>query len=86
MLGRPKMRSFGAAPGPKLAKPPTRKMPKLRPHMAFAAGAAMRQAFHDPATMAAPDQAFSTAMAMPQGVGAAPPESAMPAPAPPAAE
>ena len=63
---------------PKTPKPSIRKMPKLRPHMAFGAGAAMHRAFHDP-VMTAPDQAFSTAMAMPQGVGAPPVEPAMPA-------
>jgi hypothetical protein len=82
MSGLQKMKPLGA---PKMTMPRPRKMPKLRPHMAFGAGAAMHQAFHDPA-MTAPDQAFSTAMAMPQGVGAAAPEPAMPAPATPAAE
>lgn len=41
----------------------TKKMPKVKPKLAFGAGAAMHQAFRDPGTMAEPDQAFTAAMA-----------------------
>jgi hypothetical protein len=51
---------------PKMPADKGRKMPRIRPHMAFGAGAAMHHAFRDP-QMTPPDQAFNTAMAMPQG-------------------
>jgi hypothetical protein len=44
-------------------------------HAAFGSGA---QAFNDPKSMVAPDQAFSAAMAQPQGLGAEPPSAPLP--------
>jgi hypothetical protein len=67
--------------------PTMKKGPRIKPkrpfglHAAFAAGG--NRAFSDPKTMVAPDQAFSGAMAQPQG-GAAPDATAMPSlPTPP---
>ena len=52
------------------------KRPSIGGHVAFGGGGGDR-AFRDPATMVAPDQAFSGAMAAPQGGEAAP--AALPA-------
>ena len=49
-----------------------------RSGVAFGGGGGTR-AFRDPATMVAPDQAFSGAMAAPQGGAAAPTSAALPA-------
>jgi hypothetical protein len=68
---------------PKIGGGPKGRRPPLRGggHAAFGGGGS--RAFSDPSTMTAPDQAFSAAMAMPQGGGAA----ALPdMPAPPATE
>ena len=60
---------------PKPSKPKIRKMPSIRPHMAFGAPAAM----HDHAFPAA-DQAFNAAMVGPPGLGEEP--ACTPAPPP----
>ena len=70
----------------KLAMPKSKKGLSVKPkrpfglHAAFAAGG--KQAFNDPKTMVAPDQAFSGAMAQPQGEPTAAPMTP-PIPMPP---
>lgn len=60
----------------KLKMPKIKKGPAVHPrrpfglHAAFSAGA--NRAFRDPATMAAPDQAFTAAMARPQDAASLP--------------
>jgi hypothetical protein len=60
---------------PKMGKPSGARAPRLPrggAHAAFGSGGS--RAFNDPSTMTAPDQAFSAAMAMPQGGAGAAPE------------
>ena len=68
-----------------MMKPKMPKPKRIGPRRPFGMRAAFgssqpKQAFRDPATMAAPDQAFTTAMAQPQNGAASLP--AMPSPTP----
>lgn len=64
-MRKPSMPKFESMHAPKLHTPRAPRLRIPKPAAAFGSGGA--RAFSDPKTMQAPDEAFSAAMALPQG-------------------